>query len=124
MLSKKLVGAIVTSIRLSVAFGIAPFAWNANQFVLRSNAELKYRVLPTLSLSFVVFHFFYILFRSLYAYFVYSTSVSTLVLQLTLLAQSFMSIACHLNTYLRPEGVAELISKLLAVDRQLTSKNI
>jgi len=123
MLSVRAYAALKFCIQISNIFKSASFVLDSkNMKVTVKSNTIASKYTPFLSISFVIAHFLFILFRSIQSYLYFGDSSSKMLLQLTLLAQSGLSLSCHLNTFALPEELALFLTQMLQTDHQLSSK--
>ncbi len=120
MLSTSAVKGLSLALILASIFKTGPYNWDSETQSLvvcrRQATRLRFILITTL----LTLHFLYVSTRALVYILFQSGSATSFLLQLMIVGQEAIAIACHFNTVYRAKEMAEFITKFLQVDRHLT----
>ena len=122
MLSQATLNAIFLSLRLVCTFRAGPYVWNQQDQKLHVSNKKSKKFGFYFVTCFVSIHFSFVLFRAVQSILFLNASPAKFLLQLTLVGQASLSLACQLNTFFQTEEAANFITSFLQYEQELTSK--
>jgi len=119
MLSESTHKLIIISTKIFCCIPSGPYFYQQKK--LYYSRDFSHRLRFFLVTAFVVFHFFFVLFRSVQSVLYLNASAPTFLLQLAIVGQAGTSISMQLNTFFRAPELLDHFNALLQVDGELTS---